>query len=376
MATKGPRRANGEGSISKRKDGRWEGRYTIETPLGPKRRTVYGKTRGEVAKKLAAAPREETVSVDPKLILKDYLGTWLRDSVKNSVRPTTYHRYEGVVRLHINPFVGDTKLLKLTPDRVQALYRNRLDAGCSPRTVQYVHVTLHKALKQALRWQIVPANVAEAVVVPRVPKEEITPLSPAQVKVFLRAIAGDNLETMFALAVTTGMRQGEILGLRWEDLDLDAGVVRVRRTLSWDGKKIVFAPPKTAKGKRSIGLTGGTVQRLKSHKMRQEAGKASPSEDLGLVFTNGDGGPRRSRGYLTLALRKVLKKAGLPSIRFHDLRHTCATLLLSRNIHPKVVQEMLGHATISITLDTYSHVMPSMSRGAVSAMEDLVYGDA
>ncbi len=376
MATKGPRRANGEGSISKRKDGRWEGRYTIETPLGPKRRTVYGKTRGEVAKKLAAAPREETVSVDPKLILKDYLGTWLRDSVKNSVRPTTYHRYEGVVRLHINPFVGDTKLLKLTPDRVQALYRNRLDAGCSPRTVQYVHVTLHKALKQALRWQIVPANVAEAVVVPRVPKEEITPLSPAQVRTFLGSIGGDRLETMFTLAVTTGMRQGEILGLRWEDLDLDAGVVRVRRTLSWDGRRIVFAPPKTAKGKRSIGLTDGALSCLTKHKIRQEAEKASWSEDLGLVFTNGDGGPRRSRGYLTLALRKVLKRCGLPEIRFHDLRHTCATLLLSRNIHPKVVQEMLGHATISITLDTYSHVMPSMSRGAVSAMEDLVYGDA
>ncbi len=376
MAEKRSRRAHGEGSIYERKDGRWEGRYTIETPLGPKRRAVYGKSRKEVVGKLARVPREETVSADPKLLLGDYLGTWLRDSVKNSVRPTTYQRYEGVVRLHIDPYLGDTRILKLTSTKVQALYRNRLDSGCSPRTVQYVHVTLHKALKQALRWGLVPANVAEAVVVPRVPKEEITPLSPAQVKVFLRAIAGDNLETMFALAVTTGMRQGEILGLRWEDVDLDEGVVRVRRTLSWDGRKVVFAPPKTAKGRRSIGLTGGTVQRLESHKMRQGPDGASPAGGLGLVFPNGDGGPRRSRGYLTLALRKVLKKAGLPSIRFHDLRHTCATLLLSRNIHPKVVQEMLGHATISITLDTYSHVMPSMSRGAVSAMENLAYGDA
>ncbi len=376
MATKGSRRANGEGSISKRKDGRWEGRYSVDTPLGQKRRTVYGKTRGEVAKKLAGVPKEETVSIDPKLILKDYLQRWLRDSVKDSVRPSTFSRYESLVRLHINPGLGGTRLLKLTPGSVQALYRERLDSGCSPRTVQYVHVTLHKALDQALKWQIVPVNVTEAVAVPRVAKEEVRPLSPAQVKVFLKAVEGERLGPMFVLAITTGLRQGEILGLKWEDVDLDERVVRVRRTLSLDGRRVVFAPPKTQKGRRSIGLTDRAVSSLRRHRALQSREKASWPEDLGLVFPNKEGRPRSSRGYLTEVLRDVLKAAGLPEIRFHDLRHTCATLLLSKNIHPKIVQEMLGHATISITLDTYSHVMPSMSRGAVSAMEDLIYGDA
>ncbi len=223
---------------------------------------------------------------------------------------------------------------------------------------------------------MVPANVAEAATPPRVTRDEITPLSPAQVKVFLKGVKGKRLEPLFTLAVTTGMRQGELLGLKWEDVDLTEGIVRVRRTLSLDGRKIVFSPPKTAKGKRSIGLTGPAVASLKQHRALQAAEKASWSEDLGLVFPNMQGGPRGSRGYLTEVLRDVLGKAGLPSIRFHDLRHTCATLLLSRNVHPKVVQEMLGHATISITPDTYSHVIPSMMGGVISAMEDLTGDDA
>ncbi len=376
MADKKRRRAQGEGSVYERRDGRWEARYTVETPLGPKRKAVYGKSRMEVVKKLAAAPREEAVSVDPKLILRDYLGTWLRDSVKDSVRPTTYHRYEGVVRLHVNPLVGHTKLLKLTPAKVQALYRDRLDSGCSARTVQYVHVTLHKALDQALKWGMVPVNVTEAVAVPRVAKEEVRPLSPAQVKVFLKAVEGERLEPMFTLAVTTGMRQGELLGLKWEDVDLDEGVVRVGRTLSLDGKKIVFSPPKTARGKRSIGLTGRAVLSLKRHRVLQNREKTSWSEDLGLVFPNMQGAPRSSRGHLTEVLRDVLKRCGLPEIRFHDLRHTSATLLLSKNVHPKIVQTMLGHATVGFTLDVYSHFLPSMMKGAISAMEDLTEDDA
>ncbi len=244
MGTKGRRRANGEGSISKRKDGRWEGRYTVETALGSRRRAVYGKTRGEVAKKLAAAPREETSSMDPNLLVKDYLKGWLEDSVRASVRPTTFSRYESLVRLHINPGLGGTRLLKLTPTKVQALYRERLDSGCSPRTVQYVHVTLHKALDQAIKWQMVSANVTEAVTVPRVTKEEVRPLSPAQVKVFLKAVRGERLEPMFTLAVTTGMRQGELLGLKWEDVDLDAS-----RTSETTGPRAPTGRPATSSGR-------------------------------------------------------------------------------------------------------------------------------
>jgi integrase len=223
-----------------------------------------------------------------------------------------------------------------------------------------------------MKWKLVPSNVAEAVTPPRLLKQEIRPLTPEQVKTFLRSIEGDRLEAMYILATTAGLRQGELLGLKWEDIDLDAGAIWVRRTLSKSNKSLVFAPPKSAKGHRNIGLTDLGVKCLKKHRALQDAEKGSWKEDHDLVFPNIDGMPRNHRGYVTEALKKALSRAGLPEIRFHDLRHTCATLLLTKGIHPKIVQEILGHSSITITLDTYSHVLPNMQKEAVKAMEDLI----
>lgn len=365
------KRGNGEGSIYKRKDGRWAAKYTSSNG---KRKEVYGKTRKEVAKKVveAISRREEGLSSEdiPKLV--EYLNTWLNGSVKGSVRERTFERYEEISRKHLTPELGSTKLNNLTPAQVQGLYRRKLDSGASPRTVQYIHATLHKALKQAVKWGLIPTNVTEAVTPPRLLKKEIKPLSPEQVQIFLKSIEGDRLEAIYVLAITTGLRQGELLGLKWEDIDLDAGMIRVRRTLSKSNKSLVFNPPKSAKGNRNVGLTDLGIRILKKHQTLQNEDKVSWTEDHGLIFPNTDGRPRSSRGYLTEALKKVIKKASLPEIRFHDLRHTCATLLLTRGIHPKIVQEMLGHSTISITLDTYSHVLPNMQKEAVKAMKDLV----
>jgi integrase len=210
---------------------------------------------------------------------------------------------------HIIPYIGEKKLAGLTEMDVQSLYRERLDAGCSTRTVQYVHVTLHKALKQAVKWRLVSRNVAEAALPDKVQKTEIGVLSPDQAKVFLKSVAGHRLETMFALAITIRMRQGELLGLRWDDIDLEAGTLYVVRTLSKTNNGIVFNQPKTAKGRRAVTLTHLATRALEKHKVRQDEEKKSWVEDPGLVFPNIYREPRSQREPMIKALKKALEKA-------------------------------------------------------------------
>jgi integrase len=365
------RRSNGEGSIAKRKDGRWQAAYTVDG----KRHYMYGKTRKEVATKLKEALAGSDGAYYPNIEVEDYLNRCLEDSVKGSVRAKTYERYESVCRVHINPYVGDKKLTDLKEMDVQSLYRERLGSGCSPRTVQYVHVTLHKALKQAVRWRLVPRNVAEAAVPPRVQKKEIAVLSPAQAKVFLRSVEGHRLEAMFALAITTGMRQGELTGLKWEDIDESDGTLFVLSTLSRTKEGIVFNQPKTVKGRRSVALTHLAIRTLEKHRIRQQAEKGPWKEDHGLVFPNIHGEPRSQREPMIKALKKALEKAGLPRIRFHDLRHSAATLMLSKGVHPKIVSEMLGHGDVAFTLTVYSHVLKGMQKGAAQAIDEALKGE-
>lgn len=371
------KRGNGEGSISRRKDGGWMGQYVVHTAEGRKRRTVYAKTRKEVAAKLvkALSNREDGLTFDAKnLTLGKYLDLWLEDSVQDTVRLTTYQGYERIVRLHIKPALGRIKLDKLTPVHVRGLYRERLEAGLAPRMVQLVHTTLHKALKQAVNDGLIPRNVTEAVKAPRPIKKEMLPLNPEQARVLLDVASGDRLEALFALAVTTGMRQGEILGLKWEDVDLEARTIRVRRTLSTaTGGGIHFNPPKTAKSRRSIRLTELAVSSLRQHRKSQLEERmklAGLWKDHDLVFTTGIGTPMSRADLITRYFKPLLEKAGLPDIRFHDLRHTCATLLLGRGVHAKLVQELLGHSTIAVTLDTYSHVLPGMDDRLADTMDE------
>jgi integrase len=194
------------------------------------------------------------------------------------------------------------------------------------------------------------------------------------VKVFFKGIRSHRLEAMFILATTTGLRQGELLGLRWEDIDSRESTLHVVRTLSKTNRGVVFNPPKTAKGRRSVGLTQLAVEALGKHKINQEKEKVGWHRDHGLVFPNIHGEPRTQRGPMLEALRKVLKENGLPEIRFHDLRHTCATLLLSKNVNPKIVSEMLGQGDVAFTLSVYSHVLRGMQAGAVKAMDDILDG--
>jgi integrase len=373
------KRGNGEGSISRRKNGRWIAQYAVYTAEGRKRKTLYGRTRQEVATKLARAlsDREGGLTFDANnMKLDDYLRLWLADSVRDSVRPATYEGYARQVRNHLTPTLGPIKLRILTAAHLRGLYRDKLDSGLSPRTVQYIHVTIHKALKQALNDGLVPRNVAEAVKPPQVRREEIEPLTLEQTKRLVEFASEDRLETLYVLAVTAGLRQGELLGLKWEDVDLDHGVLRVKRTLSGntDGKPI-FGAPKTAKGRRSVKLTTKAAEVLNKHRERQiEERKQLVNlwRDCDLVFPTRVGTPISRHNLVTRSFKPLLVRAGLPDIRFHDLRHTCATLMLVVGTNPKVVQELLGHANVSITLDTYSHLLPNMQDEAVERLDDLL----
>lgn len=372
------KRGNGEGSIYPfKRDGvkvGYRGSYWVDTAGGPKRKYITGKTREDVAEKLAKAisDRAGGLVFDAGVTTTgEYLTRWLPDSVRGTVRKSTYRSYKQVVNGQLVPGVGRLKLAKLRPDHVRGLYRDMLDKGLSTRTVQYAHTLLKRALTQAVHDGLIPRNVAEAVRPPKLEREEIQPLNAGQVRSLLQAAdeAGDRLATLYTVAVRTGMRPGEMLALRWSDVDLEAGTVQINRALS-DG---AFTPPKTARSRRRITLSPATVAALRTHRKRQleeRMAKAGLWQEHDLVFPSSVGTPKSQRN-LNREFKTAAKRAGLPDhFKLYDLRHTCATLLLSRNIHPKYVQELLGHASIALTLDTYSHVIPGMDGGTGGAIDE------
>jgi len=371
------RRNNGEGSIQKRKDGRWCGRYSVDG----KRKYVYGKTRKEVSEKLFKLISESKSSyafdIDSKILIRDHMNDWLENSVRASVSIRTYERRGEVTRLHVIPLLGDMKLKDLTPNHLRRLYREKLDSGLSPRSVNHIHCTLNKALNEAVRWRIIPVNVCGLVNPPRCPDEEMKVLTSKQVGRLLEISKGDRFEALYYLAVTTGMRRGELLALKWEDVNFNRGTVQVKRSLSRIRGGLIFVSPKSAKGRRNIALTTGVIEALRKHRVIQDEERSRENwQENGLVFPTTVGTPLYPHLVVQRSFKKLLRKAGLPlDTRFHDLRHTAATLLLTKGVHPKIVQELLGHSSISITLDTYSHVLPNMQSEAVRAMEDIFKDD-
>jgi integrase len=369
------KRGNGEGSIYRRKDGRWVGQYTIYTATGPKYRYLYGKTRAVVAEKLtkAMADRNGGLIFDAgNLTVGEYLDRWLSDSVRGTVRTSTFERHEGIIRLHIKPFLGHVGLKKLASVHVRGLHREKLDAGLATATVRKIHSTLHKALSQAVVDGLIPRNAAD-VKAPRPAPEEMQPLSEAEARAFLDAARGDRFEPLYMLAISTGLRRGELLGLRWKDVDLERATLRVGRALVRERGHYTLGETKTRRGRRQINLTPRTVNALRVHRKKQleeKMRRADLYKDHGLIFASGVGTLVHPENMVRRSFKPLLERSGLPEIRFHDLRHTCATLLLGRGVHPKLVQELLGHATIAMTLDTYSHYLPSMGDQAAGAMGD------
>jgi integrase len=374
MATKRgkTKHGNGEGSVTQRPDGRWEERLTLE---GDRRKSFYAKTRQEAARLLRAALQDRDAGLpvaEGKQIVSQFIATWL-EKVRPSLKPKTYRTYEQLLRVHVLPTVGSTPLTKLTAEQLQRLYAVRLSAGSSTTTVHHVHAAIHRALASALRLGLVQRNVSDLTDPPPIRRNESHELTAPQVQTLLEAARGERLEALFILAVTTGMRQGELLALKWADVDLEQGALTVRATLQTEkGGGFMFAQPKTARSRRRIVLTATAVESLRQHRVRQAEERlwVGPAwDDLGLVLTNAIGRPLDGVHVLRRNLRPLLAKVGLPPIQFHDLRHSAATLFLGKGVHPKVVAEVLGHSQVSITLDVYSHVLPDMQESAATAME-------
>lgn len=367
------KRGNGEGTIYQRQDGRWVGAVTL--PSG-KRKAVYGTTYQAVKTKLRQAQRDQEYGLDlstkPQTVAR-FLADWLESTAKPTLRPKTHHSYAQLIRLHIVPAIGTIQLAKLTPLHVQHMMRDMTAKGLSPRTVQYARAILRRALGYALKWSLVTRNVATLVDPPRSVRKPVQPLTGDQARTFLAYAKqhDDRLWPFFTTAVMTGLRQGELLGLRWTDVDLDAGTLRVRHTLQRIDGAWQFVEPKTRRSARTLSLPASVVAALRMQKDRQGFERKTAGQlwqDWNLIFTTPKGTPLEPSN-LNGRLHKLLDGAGLPRQGMHSLRHCCASLLLSQGIPARIVMEQLGHSQITLTMDTYSHVMPAMLRDAADALD-------
>jgi integrase len=354
-----------------------------------RRLCLYGRTRQEVADQLARALSDVgrgSFVAPHKLTVGEWLDVWLRDYKRPSIRPVTLDSYATMVRVHLKPALGQIPLQALRPDQVQRFYNGKREAGFSVRTVRYLHTILHGALKQAMKSQLVVRNVSEATTLPVGKTRMMHPFTLGQVQQFLDAVREDRFFAAFFLEVGTGLRRGELLGFRWRDVDLEAGVVHVRQTLIRVGNhdaiasnrktRLIFQEPKTEQSRRTIPIPAGIIEELKRHKARQAQEKllmGEAYEDHGLVFCQANGQPIDPRNF-TRRFERLLQQAELPHIRFHDTRHTFATLMLELGEAPKVVQSMLGHTKISTTLDIYSHVSLDLERQAAAKLNAVLRG--
>jgi integrase len=304
--------------------------------------------------------------------VEQYLQSWLR-SVKSSVRPRTYESYDLNVR-RLTPLIGKRRISQLTPAIVERAYSDLSEAGLSNRSIVQAHTVLHNAMKKALQWGLIGRNPTEAVDVPRPVRGEMKTLSEEQVRCLLAGTKDHNLHALWVLLVSTGLRLGEALGLKWEDLDFKNCRLTVRRSLQRQKEAgIVLVEPKTSRSRRTVYFPEGTCAALREHRRHhaEQMLKLGPAwEENDVVFCREDG-RLMDPGTVSHRLHTVLKQAGIPQIRVHDLRHTAATLLLGKGENPKIVQELLGHSTIAVTMDIYSHVTPAMHASAAAKMQSL-----
>ncbi|MDP9371051.1 MAG: site-specific integrase [Chloroflexota bacterium] len=358
------KRGHGEGTIYQRPDGIWCG----QVRLPGQRKTVYGKTRAEVQRKIRAivADAEQGIMPAPeRLTVAAFLERWLADDVSR-LDQYTVKNYSIYVRRHIIPKLGKIKLAQLQPAHVQGLYAAMQQRGLAPKTIRNAHGVLRTALGKAVAWGLVPRNVAALAAPPKAPSPEFRTLTVEEAKRIDRATQGNRWAPMLLLALTTGLRQGELLGLKWGDIDFAAGVLQVRRQYERDG---TFSTPKASSQRRldlaQAELRAFAIQREAQERDRERWGDRYIEQDL--VFATHQGRPLMHRNVFR-EFKRLLKKADLPGVRFHDLRHTNATLMLGQGVHPKVVQERLGHSQVGITLNIYSHVLPGLGREAIERL--------
>jgi integrase len=382
------RRGKGEGSIGRRtEDGLWYARIDLGSDAAGKRRsrTVYSRTRRGAADKLQALLHDrrqgQPVAADRQTV-GAFLDHWLAESVAPSVRPRTHESYAQLIRAYIAPAIGQRPLRALEHAHVQELVTGLLASGKSARTARYTLAVLRRALGRAVLWGRVPRNVALLATPPAAASPERAALTPEQGRALLAIARGQRLEALYRVALTLGLRLGEVLGLRWEDVDLDAGTLRVARTVGRVGGKLAFGEPKTPRSRRTLPLPAALARSLAAHRERQRAERTRAGarwSDWGLVFATRAGTPLEPRNTVR-AFKSLLARAGLPDIRFHDLRHACASFLVAAGHHPRVVMEALGHSQIAVTMGTYAHVYAGTLRAVADTMEALLpetpHGDA
>jgi integrase len=369
-----PRRGNGEGSICRRKNGAWQG--ALRLPDG-RRKYVYGESREEVRRKLNTAIHAletGTLSDSRGIAVGEFLDKWLEEVVRPNVRPWTFAGYEVHVRLHLKPTIGTVPLDKLSPMHVQRLMNQKIAEGLKPKTIRYIRGTLRSALNHGVRWGLISRNAAALVASPRVEQYEIKPLTPVEARTLLQSLRGDRLEALYSVALTMGLRQGEALGLRWHDVDLELGYMRISKQLQRIDRRLQLVEPKTSRSRRSLAMPRAIVVGLREHQNRQEAERRLAGDrwmEGGFVFTTPEGKPLDGTA-ITKQFHRHLERAGLAQRRFHDLRHSCATLLLVQGVSPRVVMDVLGHSQIGLTMNTYSHVIPELRREAADRMDHLL----
>lgn len=367
------KRGQNEGSIYKHKSGLWCAQVTLSGKHLSKYFQSQTDARVWIRTTLEQVGNGMTLA-SAQLTVAEYLNEW-RLTMNDSVRPHTLYQYEQIIRQHIVPRLGSIKMKDLRPEHIQGLYNEKLKSAVSARSVIYIHQVLHKALRQAVKWGKIVNNPTDAVNRPKSRRKEMHVLDDKQARTLLMVVKGTRYEALFWMAISTGMRQGELLGLRWSDIELQSRQVHIQRQVQpASGGGYIFTGPKSAAGRRAIILGEGMMKVLRSHisilqAERQQAGDSWQDNDL--VFPSSLGTPWGRRNVLKY-YKRFLKQAGLPDIRFHDLRHTAATLMLQQNINPKVVQEVLGHADITLTLNTYSHVSASMQKEAAAKVDELL----
>jgi integrase len=404
------RRGNNEGSIYKMQDGRWRAAVSVgkDAHGKPKRQVFTKPTRHEVQDELAKALRDVQLGlpiVSEKQTVGKYLDHWLCQIVKPSVRPKTFRTYSDFVKNHIGPSLGQIPLGKLSPQHVREFVNVKLaipdaeiaaeiaPAGdarragkcLSPATVKHILKMLRGALAVAVKDGQIQRNVAALVAPPTVPKHEMKAFSRTEARAFLAAVEGHRFEAVFTVAVALGMRQGEILGLRWSDVNLETGTLTVRAALQRVEKKLILVEPKSVRSRRSIQLPAVCVAAFARHMRSQEEWKrwaGSKWRETEYVFTTRIGTPvdarDLSREYyqITRPKRKgegtPAPKLGFPAIRFHDLRHSAATLLLAQGVSPRYITELLGHSQVSFTMQTYAHVLPEVQKETAAKMDEIL----
>jgi integrase len=377
------RRANGNGSISyNEKTGLWCARVSVgyNEKGKPVRKAFYGKSHVEAHDKLIKALSGKkqglNINTNDRLTLVAFLTDWLENNKKPSIKPKTYRIYEQQLRTHIIPAFRGTLLTKLTAPQVQKFLNSKLAEGLAPATVKSMYMILHGALERAYKWDYVPRNVANMVDPPTSKRYKATTLDPNGALKLLEVVKGDRNEALYAVALFLGPRQGEALALKWEDVDFERKLLHIRASVAKIKGEWIFGPPKSESSRRTLPLTDAMIAVLRAHKARQLEEQLKVFnlwQDYGLVFPSEKGTPMDARN-LVRHFHRMLRLAGLPPMRWHDLRHTTATLLISHGVNGRYVMEILGHSQISLTMNTYADVLPSVTRDAIEGLSNVLSG--